>query len=501
MSMAASSEQETPVPNSGPGHGPGGDSVAVATTTSDPDTKSDEKTGRVDGEASVDGDDGTITEDTTTATTPPPNPTSPPPVPDGGWAAWMQVASSFVVMMDTWGLINSFGVFQTYYETELLPAQDSSAISWIGSLQGALLLLLGMVSGPLFDAGYFRSLLASGTFLVVFGMFMTSLCTEYWQVLLAQGFCVGIGAGLLFLPSAAVLSQYFSRRRAVALGLQSVGSPLAGAVFPIVFSRLQPAVGFPWATRALAFILLGLSAIPLAFLKTRLPPPTRKRAFIDFPALRDLPYMVYNSGSFLAYLGLYVPYFYIQLWAIRHGLTKEGQGSGGGGGAGADFSSAYLITLLNAGSVPGRVLPNLLADYLAGSSVAVMAATALGASVLAFGWLGISSFGGIVTFTLLFGFFNGGVTSLPPSAIAALTPDLSRIGTRMGMTFIFTGTAVLIGTPVAGAVLRNDHSEGSWRGLVVYCAVTLLGGAALVAAAHVLHVRKLRDKAAGTKTG
>ena len=355
-----------------------------------------------------------------------------------------------------------------------------------------------MVAGPLFDAGYFRSLLATGTFLVVFGMFMVSLCTEYWQVLLAQGFCVGIGAGLLFLPSAAVLSQYFSRRRAIALGLQSVGSPLAGTVFPIVFSRLQPAVGFPWATRALAFIILGLSAVPLAFLKPRLPPPTRKRAFIDFTALRDGPYMIYNSASFLAYLGLYVPYFYIQLWAIRHGLTKDG---GGGGGGGANFSSAYLVTLLNAGSIPGRVLPNLLADYLAGGSVAVLGATALGASVLAFGWLGISSFGGVVAFALLFGFFNGGVTSLPPSAIAALTPDLSRLGTRMGMAFIFTGTAVLVGTPIGGAILRDDDSETSWRGLVAYSAATLLGGATLYATAHVTHVRKLKASGADAKKG
>ncbi|KAK7752995.1 hypothetical protein SLS62_004944 [Diatrype stigma] len=451
---------------------------------------------------------------TPTPTSPHPPPPPPPPftagpVPDGGWEAWMQVAASFVVMMDTWGLVNSFGVFQTYYETSLLSDHSSSAISWIGSVQGALLLLLGAVSGPLFDAGHFRALMASGTFLVVFGLFMTSLCTAYWQVLLAQGFCIGIGCGLLFLPSAAILSQYFARRRAVALGLQSAGSPLAGIVFPVIFSRLQPVLGFPWATRVIAFVLLALSAVPLVFLRPRAPPPKHHRALFDATALRDRPYMLFNAGGLLAFVGLYVPYFYLQLYAIQHGLLPGGSGGSGGG-----FDSAYLVTLLNAGSVPGRILPSVFADYFAGSpvvggsssaAVAVLAATALGAAVLAFAWLGVRSFGGVVAFALLFGFFNGGVTSLPPSAIAALTPDLRRLGTRMGTSFLFTGTAVLIGTPIAGAVLRggsgNEESGGdgggaAWTNLIAYSGATLLGGAALFTAAQMAHVRRLKRIAA-----
>lgn len=166
-------------------------------------------------------------------------------------------------MLASWGLINSFGVYQTYYETDLLRSSTSSDISWIGSLQGALLNMGGLVSGPLFDAGHFRALTISGSALVVLGLFMTSLCETYWQVLLAQGVAVGVGCGLLFLPSAAILSQYFARRRALALGLQSSGSPVGGIVFSILFSRLQPRIGFGWATRVLAFILLGLLVVPL----------------------------------------------------------------------------------------------------------------------------------------------------------------------------------------------------------------------------------------------
>ncbi|RYP45333.1 hypothetical protein DL768_008317 [Monosporascus sp. mg162] len=411
-------------------------------------------------------------------------------VPDGGWDAWFQVACSFVVMVNTWGLIGSFGVFQTYYETELLRDHSSSAISWVGSLQGGLLLLLGIVSGPLFDAGNFRRLMAGGLFLVVFGMFMTSICNSYWQVLLAQGVCVGVGSGLLFLPAAAVLSQYFARRRAFALGVQSVGSPLAGIVFPIIFSRLQPAVGFAWATRVIAFILLGLSAVPVAFMRTRVPPPARKRAFFEPQALRDGPYMLFNVAGLLAFVGLYVPYFYIQLFAIRHGIVAPGDAAAGSSSSSDEASSsAYLVTLLNAGSILGRLLPNLAADRL--GSLSMLVGSTFGAAVLALAWFGVRRFGGLVVFALLFGFFNGGVTSLPPSAIVILTPDLSRLGTRMGMTFLFTGSAVLIGTPIAGAILRN-YSEAAWNGLIAYTGVTLMAGAVGFLAAQLAHVRRAR---------
>lgn len=35
-------------------------------------------------------------------------------VPDGGFAAWLQVAAAFCIFMNTAGLLNSFGIFQGF---------------------------------------------------------------------------------------------------------------------------------------------------------------------------------------------------------------------------------------------------------------------------------------------------------------------------------------------------------------------------------------------------
>ena len=97
-------------------------------------------------------------------------------------------------------------------------------------------MLIGSLAGPLFDAGHMRLLLVVGTICSVLGMFMTSLCTtgEYWQVILAQGLTTGIGFGCLFIPSVAVLPTYFTKKKALALGIGASGSSLG--VYFVCFS-------------------------------------------------------------------------------------------------------------------------------------------------------------------------------------------------------------------------------------------------------------------------
>ena len=124
----------------------------------------------------------------------------------------------------TRGLANSFGVFQTYYRNVLLPETRPSVIAWIGSIQICLMMLIGVFAGWLIDGGYLKFILIVGTTMTTLGMFMLSLCTKYWQILLAQAFCVGIGSGLLGLTSVAVIPLYFRRKRMLATGIAATGS-------------------------------------------------------------------------------------------------------------------------------------------------------------------------------------------------------------------------------------------------------------------------------------
>ncbi|KAK9426715.1 putative Major facilitator superfamily domain-containing protein [Seiridium unicorne] len=401
--------------------------------------------------------------------------------PDGGLTAWLQVLSAWCVIFCTFGLVNCFGVYQTYYEQVLLPDSSSSAISWIGSIQGFLLLAGGLFSGPLFDMGYFRHLLCSGLFFIILGQFMTSLCTEYWQILLAQGICIGLGCALVFSPSTAILSQYFSRRIALATGIGSSGSPVAGAVLPIAFNQLVDKIGFGWATRVIAFILLGVAVIPLLFFETRLPPSNHRRALIDRSALTDLPYMTFVIGGFFCFVGLYVPFFYIELFTVEHGLASQ-------------TFAPYMVAIMNGASVLGRVVPGIVSDLI-GLPTVVMAGCAVISCILAFAWIGIRSFGGAVAFAVLYGAFSGGVVSNHPAGVFSLTSDHSRVGTRLGMACFLAGVALLIGTPIAGAILGTGTiRESRWDGLIGFGAVTLFLGTCLVLTTGLIVYLRLRQK-------
>ncbi|KAL6694002.1 hypothetical protein J3F84DRAFT_400455 [Trichoderma pleuroticola] len=62
---------------------------------------------------------------------------------------------------------------------------------------------IGVITGPLFDAGYFHFLIPFGSFMVVLGYMMTSFSTHYSQIMLSHGLCVVIGFYLLPILNAA----------------------------------------------------------------------------------------------------------------------------------------------------------------------------------------------------------------------------------------------------------------------------------------------------------
>lgn len=146
----------------------------------------------------------------------------PPPPPDGGLDAWVQVAMGWLIIFVTWGYVNSFGSFQAYY-TEVLP-ESPSTISWIGSIQVFLTFFIGAFSGRLLDAGLFVPTLFVGGVLQLLGIFMMSLSSKWWQLLLSQGVLTGIGGGIFFCPSMGLIATYFSGRRALAVGIVTTGN-------------------------------------------------------------------------------------------------------------------------------------------------------------------------------------------------------------------------------------------------------------------------------------
>lgn len=139
----------------------------------------------------------------------------------------------------------------------------------------------------------------------MFGIFMTSLSKTYVEILLAQGVCVGLGNGLVFVPSLTLASTYFLKNRSLALGFAASGSATGGLVFPAIAQQLLPKVGFAWTIRVMGFVMMAGMLTAAIIFKPRLP-PRKTGPIVEWTAFAELPYLFFCMSAFFLFWGVYV---------------------------------------------------------------------------------------------------------------------------------------------------------------------------------------------------
>ncbi|KAL9040403.1 MAG: hypothetical protein Q9214_004499 [Letrouitia sp. 1 TL-2023] len=361
--------------------------------------------------------------------------------PNGGLEAWLFVLAGFFIFINSWGISSTYGAFQEHYRTELLPSYSSSTISWVGSVQSTLVTITGVLTGPLTDRGYLRPVMIVGHFMVVFGMFMVSISEAYYQVMLAQGLCVGLGAGAINIPAFAIISSKFTTRRPLALGLASTGASIGGIIFPIMFRKIAPTTaGFGWAVRSIAFINLAISIPTLAILCRK--PGTRApkaRMVMDPRAFREPVFGTFAIALFFQFLAYYIPLFYITTYAA----VKVGTST--------DFAF-YLLAISNASSFFGRTLPYVLGSRI--TPIQILTFWDAAGIVILFSWIAVTTTAGMIVWVIAWGFLSGVLVTAPAASTGhpTLSPSLDVIGARLGMSWFTAAVGVLIGAPIAGAL-------------------------------------------------
>ncbi|KAJ4286741.1 hypothetical protein N0V90_012993 [Kalmusia sp. IMI 367209] len=400
-----------------------------------------------------------------------PSSIAPPPAPDGGLKAWSQPLAAHLIIINCWGYISSFGFFQSYYTATFNVAP--SAISWIGSVQILLIYFVGTFSGRALDAGYFRLVVGVGLALQVLGVFATSAASAYWQLFLAQGICKGLGDGLVFCPTVALVATYFTTKRSLAIGVMATGGATGGIIFPLIAQQLLPHVGFGWTVRVMGFVILFNALVFLSIARPRLP-PRKAGPIIEFDAFKDPAYTCFCVGMFLNLWALFFAYFYINSFG-RDIIRVDSS------------TSLNLLLTLNAIGVPARILCNLAADKFGPVNTLIPAVFAAG--ILIFCWVAIHSLGGLYVFCIFYGFVGGGIQSLFPAASASLTTDLKKMGVRTGMCFSFVSIACLTGPPIAGALIQRDG--GNYLYAQIFGGSCLLGGTLTLLAAKFVRSREV----------
>ncbi|KAK4676345.1 hypothetical protein QC764_510550 [Podospora pseudoanserina] len=388
--------------------------------------------------------------------------------PEGGARAWLTVSGASACLFVSFGWVNCAGIFQSHYQANQLSNYTPSEISWISALQIFFMIFSGIWVGRIFDSHGPAALLLVGSFMHVFGMMMISLSTTYYQILLSQAICSAVGASMVFFPAFTCVSTWFLKKRGAAMGLVVCGSSIGGVIFPVMLINLIPKVGFPWAIRTCAFLVLALLIWANFTVRTRIPPVKRPFEFKAFLApLRELPFAFLTAGIFFFYWGMFVPFTFIVVEALAGGMSEH--------------LANYLVPILNGASIIGRTIPNAMADKLGHFNVMIIMAAFTSILILAV-WLPSSGDAAIITFAVLFGIGSGAGIGLTPVLIASISP-IQQIGARTGTAFSIASIAALTGSPIGGAILTS--ANGAFQSTKIFGGVACAVGTLLFIAARV----------------
>lgn len=302
---------------------------------------------------------------------------------------------------------------------------------------------------------------------------MVSLCKEYYQFFLAQGLLLGLALSASFCPAIAVVQLYFKRQRALALGICVSGSSFGGVIWPVALRRLIVEVGFGWAIRIAAFMMLPLLAF--AFLAIRVPHTTGSKTVkkIDFSIMKKPVLVITGLGFAFVYLGLFTPFFYVTPYAVYIGVDSN--------------TSFYMISLINTTSLLGRILPGILADRYGAFNLEIIATTLSGIIVACM--YRCTNLTGIVLFSLAYGFASGAIISLQ-GACATQSVEPEDYGTAIGVVMGFLSIAGLVGTPITGQLL--DHS--GWMAVSLWSGFSMILGTLFLVVARLKTARTVFAK-------
>lgn len=217
--------------------------------------------------------------------------------PDGGMRSWSVIMGSFVLLMSTYGLMNSTGVLQSYFVTHQLSDYSTSTVGWIPGVFCLFGLGLSAQVGSMFDRYGPTGILIAGTASYVAGLLLLAECQLYWHFILTMGVLMGTGAALLSTVALAAVPHWFNLKVGMAMGTAMAGAGLGGVMFPLMLRAAFTSIGFKWAIRVLALVVGILCGLGTLLVRSRLP-KGRSKSSINLQAFKDTRFTWLTLGTF-----------------------------------------------------------------------------------------------------------------------------------------------------------------------------------------------------------
>jgi MFS family permease len=383
---------------------------------------------------------------------------------EGGSTAWMSVAGCFLIQFCTVGYLFTWNIFEDFYAHHFLTDQNPIAIRYIGSLQWFLAFFLALVGGKLSDMGHFAPVVIGGSVFFATCLFLLSIVREeqFGAVIACQSLGMGTGIGLLFVPTATIVTRYFTRKKGLVIGIAMSGGPFGGMVLSAILRSSLLSRGFGNSIRITAFLIAPLLVIGCVL---TMKPPVEAKTALPVPHLdvarysKELEYLAAAGGAFLGMLFICYPAFYLELI----GLDRD-----------VHFKVARnAIVVLTLTGVFGSVLFGFASDKLGAWNM--LAIVNLFLAIFMFGMSTIRNQASLIAFCIFYGIFLASWFSLTVTALVSLATRTRETGTRVGLVLSIASFACLFASVMQNAVLGGDLKWGRLSTLAGVVFLVVLG--------------------------
>ncbi|MGH8766394.1 MAG: MFS transporter [Burkholderiales bacterium] len=363
---------------------------------------------------------------------------------------WVVVAAGALMTCIAFGAMFSLAVF-------LQPMADATGWSRAG-ISGAMTLVFlamgvgGFAWGVLSDRFGARPVVLTGSILLALGLMLASRAGSLLEFQLAYGLLVGFAAGSFFPPFIAVVSNWFDKRRALAVSLTTAGVGVAPLTMSPFASWLLTSQDWRGAQMTIG-ILVALVLVPASLLVRQPPAPSAaasapgagsERGMSLGEALRSTPFIVLGLTYFACCAMHSGPIFHTISYAIFCGVPA--------------MAAVSIYSLEGLAGLGGRVLFGMLGDRYGAKPVLIagllVQAFAAGAFVFA------SKLSDFYMVSFVFGMAYGGV--MPLYAVLArgyFGPSI--MGGVIGAAALVSSLGMAMG-PLAGGWIFDAYGTYTW---------------------------------------
>ncbi|CAG9982798.1 unnamed protein product [Clonostachys byssicola] len=363
--------------------------------------------------------------------------------PDGGYG-WVCATAAAVINGHSWGFNSAYAVFLAYYmDNEIFPGSSPMQYAFVGGLS----LTYGI-----------RPTMFVGVVLETASLVIASFATQLWHLFLTQGLLFGAGVGLLFIPTAAVVPQWFTTKRSLASGISLSGAGLGGAVYSLAAGAMISSLGLNWAFRILSIIAFTVNSSCIFLIRDRNTAIGINQGAFHITLLKRAEYQLLIGFGIFTMLGYFILIFSLADYSISIGLNSS--------------QSSLIAALFNFGQAIGRPLVGYFSDSAGRINISCSMTLLAGILPLTV-WVNAKGYWVLLFFSISEGLVAG---SFWATISPLMTEVVGVMGGSSGLNMMWLALVLpsTFSAPIALLIVSGTNS---------YLGAQLLTGLAYVAAA------------------